>query len=383
MIRRRLLTGALAGALAFTTAGTSLLVSADTRFAVPPPGAPEATPAPPPSPTPTPAPTPPIQVTRGRAEPDQGRPLRWLLAAQNDSGGWGEGLRTQPDVATTAISALALLRLEGSSVAGAERGQPRRAVTRAIEYIVAAAERAPEGEIAIERPNTQPQRKLGRFIDTFVGAQFLAEALEKHGKQAHISDVPRTRKALQNLVARIERAQRPDGSYQVGGWAPVLSSAFANEGLEAAERAGAKVNVEVLAKGDRYMLNNYNPKSRSFDTRAAAGVGLYAVAGAAKSAVRAKKTETAAGRAALAHLNDDRFVRGFGSYGGEEHVSYMLTTEALAKTGGKAWAAWSGDIRRRLAVIQRPDGTWRGDHCITSTTFCTAASLITLAIHRA
>ena len=33
-----------------------------------------------------------------------------------------------------------------------------------------------------------------------------------------------------------------------------------------------------------------------------------------------------------------------------------------------------------LAAIQREDGTWRGDHCITSTTFCTAASLITLAV---
>jgi len=37
-------------------------------------------------------------------------------------------------------------------------------------------------------------------------------------------------------------------------------------------------------------------------------------------------------------------------------------------------------IRARLAAIQRENGTWRGDHCITSTTFCTAASLITLAI---
>jgi len=35
---------------------------------------------------------------------------------------------------------------------------------------------------------------------------------------------------------------------------------------------------------------------------------------------------------------------------------------------------------RATGQIQRQDGTWRGDHCITSTTFCTAASLITLAV---
>jgi hypothetical protein len=58
----------------------------------------------------------------------------------------------------------------------------------------------------------------------------------------------------------------------------------------------------------------------------------------------------------------------------------MLSTEAFAKSGGDDWAKWSKSIRTRLASIQREDGTWRGDHCITSTSFCTAASLITLAI---
>ena len=46
----------------------------------------------------------------------------------------------------------------------------------------------------------------------------------------------------------------------------------------------------------------------------------------------------------------------------------------------KVGSGFRKDIRARLAAIQRENGTWRGDHCITSTTFCTAASLITLAI---
>jgi hypothetical protein len=72
-------------------------------------------------------------------------------------------------------------------------------------------------------------------------------------------------------------------------------------------------------------------------------------------------------------------MRGFGSYGGEEHVSYMLTAEAKATLGGDEWVAFRKSIHARLAAIQRENGTWRGDHCITSTAFCTAASLITLA----
>ncbi len=58
----------------------------------------------------------------------------------------------------------------------------------------------------------------------------------------------------------------------------------------------------------------------------------------------------------------------------------MLTAEAKAVLGGAEWAEFHKNIRARLAAIQRENGTWRGDHCITSTTFCTAASLITLAI---
>jgi hypothetical protein len=331
-----------------------------------------------------------VVPARGRTEPELARPLRWLLEAQNADGGWGDGMRTPPDVATTAITGLALLRLEEMRGQGAGAKQlvsatasPRReAVRKAVAYVTAAVERAPADQIPIERAGTQPQRKLGRNIDTFVGAQFLAEALQRL-RPLDGRERARIKAALQACVKRIERAQNADGSYEKVGWAPILSSAFANEGLEAAERAGAKVDVEVLARGDRYMLSNYDPKTRGFKTGASAGVGLYAVAGAAKSAVRSRRTQTPAARAAFEKLGDDRFVRGFGSYGGEEHVSYMLTTEALARTGGKAWAAWSKDIRQRLASIQRENGTWRGDHCITSTTFCTAASLITLAIKQA
>jgi hypothetical protein len=85
-------------------------------------------------------------------------------------------------------------------------------------------------------------------------------------------------------------------------------------------------------------------------------------------------------KAAAAELANDRVLRGFGTYGGEEHVSYMLTAEAKASAGPSEFAEWNKQMRMRLASIQREDGTWRGDHCITSTTFCTAASLITLAV---
>jgi hypothetical protein len=160
----------------------------------------------------------------------------------------------------------------------------------------------------------------------------------------------------------------------------VLSSAFAARGLYVAKDAGASVAAKSLARSEEYMLRGYDKERKAFRTDDAAGVALYQAAGSLDAAARGGKMAEAPAQAARAHLEDEAFVRGFGSYGGEEHVSYLLSTEAFAKAGGDDWGKWSKSIRARLASIQRADGTWRGDHCITSTSFCTAASLITLAI---
>jgi len=316
---------------------------------------------------------PPPQEQPARAEPDLGRPLRWLLRAQGDDGGWGTEAGAPADVATTSLSGIALLRL-------AKQGQGESLVEptrRALLYVVRAVERAPAPDAYIQPEGTQPQRKLGRGIDTFLAAQFLGEALP--GMPAG-NDRERARVALDRIVAKIQLLQRDDGSFAKDGWAPVLSSAFAARGLYVAKDAGASVAAKSIARSEEYMLRGYDKGKKAFRTDDAAGVALYQAAGSLDAAARSGKLAEAPAQAARAHLEDEAFVRGFGSYGGEEHVSYLLSTEAFAKAGGEDWAKWSKSIRARLAGIQREDGTWRGDHCITSTSFCTAASLITLAI---
>ncbi len=318
------------------------------------------------------------------AEPDMRRPLDWLIAAQNDDGSWGDGAKDpHPDVATTALAGLALARLGHTG----SRGEYQERTRRAVAYVASAVERAPQDEIAINPPSTLPQRKLGRNIDTFIAAQFLAEVLPtlRGPLQA------RAERALGSVVKRIERAQAKDGSYSRDGWAPLLASAFANNGLYAAQRAGARVDKDVLARGQAGLVGKYDDKTKTFGVSDAAGVQLYSVAASVMAAAQVaqsgapaspelKRRAEEARKAGTAQLSNESVLRGFGSYGGEEHVSYMLTAEAKASLGGGEWAGFRKDIRARLAAIQRENGTWRGDHCITSTTFCTAASLITLAI---
>ena len=327
------------------------------------------------------------QPDSGRTEPDVNRPLAWMIAAQNTDGSWGAEVHSQsPDVATTSIAGIALLRMGHTGT----RGEFQANTRRAVEYVMGAVERAPADQIAVQDPGTLPQRKLGRNIDTYVAAQFLSEALPTLPSGLR----GRAEAALANCVRRIERAQTADGSFAKDGWAPLLSSAFAANGLHAAASAGAAVDARKLARADANLMGKYDQRSGKFDSRESAGVDLYAAAASVVAAARVQEAKPGTvlaepqlqlrakevANGASPQLSNERLLRGFGTYGGEEHVSYMLVAEAKATAPADEFAAWNKQMRARLAQIQREDGTWRGDHCITSTTFCTAASLITLAV---
>ena len=82
--------------------------------------------------------------------------------------------------------------------------QPR--TRRAVDYVVSAVQRAPPDQIAVQEPGTLPQRKLGRNVDTYIAAQFLAEAL---------ATLPRDRRApaeaalAECVRRRADEHQRP------------------------------------------------------------------------------------------------------------------------------------------------------------------------------
>ncbi len=305
---------------------------------------------------------------------DTSRPMKWMIEAQGPDGGWGTEKGAPPDVATTAISTIALIRA-GHTLSGGEHEQ---AVRKGVDFIVKAIERVPHETLEIQGPGTQPQAKLGRYIDTYLAAQALGEA--SPGANT-FEDRRKVSGALDIVIGKVLALQRRDGSFAGEGWAPVLSSAFAHGGLYAARAAGSRVvTTESIEKANKAMEAQYDARKKQFDGSKSAGVPLYSAGASLGAAARNGQVDGEAAKAARAAIQDEAFLRGFGTYGGEEHVSYMMTSEALAKVGGKEWTKWDKNIRERLTRIQRQDGTWRGDHCITSTTFCTAASLITLAI---
>src|SRR5580704_9321131 len=156
--------------------------------------------------------------------------LKWLVSTQGKDGGWGQdggetsyvrqGERLESngnDVANTAVVAEALLHTGSTPT----RGQYREPLARAVQFVLAHVEQSPtDGLTVTDLRGTQIQRKLGPYIDTFMAAKLLAELDGDMGTQQTNA---RVRQDLQKCVAKIEKSQLQDGSWNIaGGWAPIL-----------------------------------------------------------------------------------------------------------------------------------------------------------------
>jgi hypothetical protein len=349
---------------------------------------------------------------------------RWLASVQGADGGWGqdggaaahirqgESLESPGnDVANTAVAALALLH------AGP---QYRPQVERALNFILQNVEASPAEGLSITKVNqTQIQRKLGPYIDTFLATRLLAEV---DGMWAGLNQA-RVRRGLEKCVAKIEHNQMSDGSWNVGGgWAPLLGTSLASRSLYEARQKGVKIDSQVLARADTYTLNNQKNQTAAgagvgggIGTGTGAGIGrgtateTVSVDGLGRSARVATLSAASAGVAlyqdaqALEQLSrtaadrqknakeisainrklsDAQFVEGFGSIGGEEFFSYLNISDSLKRTGGKEWNEWSAKITDKILKLQNNDGTWAGHHCITGRVAVTSAALLNLTLDR-
>lgn len=353
--------------------------------------------------------------------------LAWLAAAQFENGGWGAGSHSrqeirdpravQIDPATTAFSAMALLRA-GNTL---EEGQYSRNVSKALSYLLEIVEASPDkGTNITTLTGTQPQAKMGQNIDVTFCAQFFSRILRHTTEDSKLNN--RVKGALEKCLRKIERGQASDGSWSGGGWAGVLQSSMANSALEAAQGAGLKVDDAVLNRSRDYQKSNIDLKTGAVRTESAAGISLYSITSnqrataaeardAEQSIEEAKKKGLLSGDAAVskeslvvaghsekdaqrladAHkqnktaqrmLNDEAVMSGFGNNGGEEYLSYMMTAESMVITKDSEYNSWYKSMSRRLEKIQEGNGSWTGHHCITSPVFCTSAVVMTLTADR-
>jgi hypothetical protein len=327
---------------------------------------------------------------------------RWLASVQGTDGGWGQdggnsNVRqdvrlesTGNDIANTALAALALLR-------AGDKYRPN--VERAVDFVVGRVERSPVDGLAIRdvKQETQVQRKLGPFIDTFVASMLLARVDGTFANSANV----RIRSALEKCVAKIERNQMADGSWNfAGGWAPVLGTSLASRSLYEAGKKGVAVSRDVMTRADAYTLNAR--KDTPSTTGAGAGVvrhfagggtplsasgqvPLYHDAQALEQLSRTPESRRQNAKEIAAinkKLSDSTFVEGYGSMGGEEFFSYLNVSDSLKRSGGREWAEWKSKITQKILKLQNDDGTWAGHHCITGRCAVTSAAILNLISDR-
>ncbi len=201
----------------------------------------------------------------------------------------------------------------------------------------------------------------------------------------------------------------------------MLQSSLANNAIETAKDKGANVDEKKLEKSRNYQKGNYDAKSSSAKTEDAAGIMLYSISGSARASAKesrmakekiaqakkqgvipesapvtaenlekagmnktdAMKYEAAyeINQSAKYKAQQEDVMSGFGNNGGEEFLSYLQTGEGLIMAKDVEWKKWYDNVRGKLVRTQNQDGSWNGHHCITSPVFCTATSLLILAVN--
>lgn len=336
----------------------------------------------------------------------------WLLEAQSPDGGWGSGSHAyqevrdphavQTDPATTSFAAMALMKAGGKLATNPYKKEIMKALDRLLKDIDA---RPDNGRIT-SLTGTQPQIKLGIHIDASMALQFLTSMKDQVQDPALESKID---KAAKICIDLIQKSQNSDGGWAGGGWAPVLQSAMANNALEQAQ-SKYDVDEKAIENSRKYQANNIS--ADGVKAGDAAGVELYAAVSAQRATASEAKDVQAvlpasvltgklqdeatiskalqdkgigrdkANQMAKSYtvnqistqaLEKDDIWSGFGNNGGEEYLSYMMTSEALDHQDHNKWLKWKQEIEPKFKGTQNPNGSWSGQHCITSPVFCTAA----------
>lgn len=353
--------------------------------------------------------------------------LAWLAQSQSPAGGWGAGSHSRQDIrdpravkldpATTAFTTMAFIR-SGNTL---KTGKYSENVRKAVEYLLGVVEGSPENHPNVtEIIGTQPQAKLGQYIDATMCAQLFTRILVYEFDDTVLEQ--RVKDALAKCLRKIESQQQTDGSFKGGSWAGVLQSTMANNALEAADNFSFDVDKKVLDKSREYQSKNVDGNTGSVKTDAAAGVSLYTYSSTSRATaketreaelliedakergdldgdaevtvenlekagvkkdkaeryVAAKKSNEQARR----QLQNDKVIAGYGNNGGEEFLSHMMTSESMVITGGDDWDKWNTKMHNLMSKVQNPNGSWSGHHCITSPVFCTSAVVMCLTVDR-
>ena len=291
--------------------------------------------------------------------------LDWLEKTQNGDGGCGIDIGQESDIGTTATVGLALMANGATPIEGVGSGMLRR-IKR---YLMIQTESMPQNDITA-KTGTQLQNKIGRHAHSFFAGLFFSQIMGQGENTGPI------RLALKRVVSAIVRAQDEKGSWGSQSWAPVLGTVMGWVSLRSAHSAGLAVGA-APQKTARHLMtqmkSNLNGNQGWMHTlyKNATGIRVLYEMEQEENPVAVKAFQEV-----LRVITKDNTP--FTQAGGEEFLAFHLITETMLKKGGDDWNAWFPVVRDKIVNVQNRDGSWTGHHCITSPTFCTAASILVL-----
>lgn len=305
--------------------------------------------------------------------------LRWLLAAQNTDGSWGDNAGSRGEIGNTSIALLALIA-HGSTPT---RGPHYRAVRRGLDWVRRRTRGYGNDAVVLDR-QTLLQAKLGPNADLYLVTLLYSQVI---GHNVDRLEDELMQFELAAMADRIAAAQKPNGEWETS-YEPMLTTICAWLALRQAAAAGVAIRQASPQKVVDYLRNHCLEKStgvfreqkwnrqerfvtQSGGVRVLTGSGL----GQTQDCQRAI--------AVILKMKFDQDVGG--ATGGEEFLGALFATQGLflehqPGATDDVFPVWYDRIVKALIACQNKDGSWQGHHCITGRVFCTACSILTMLV---
>ena len=304
----------------------------------------------------------------------------FLLGTQNPDGGWGTSQGSRSTVADTSIALMALLR-SGENFKSSSNAQKMRL---AKKYLTSRIMESNDNDLTVKDSSPLIASKLGPNKDLFFATWALAESLESPLSSKEKKVVRRAiEKAMKKIRANLIPSSKSSGvrSQYFGG---ALGAAVELRAIERAISAGVLPESKL-----KQFLMNLDPESIQANSNyalydEASKISIQYDLEMIKGMLKGRRERPAPSKeleAAIRSLDNfstkSQFIQGFGSLGGEEMLSYQLISDALAVGGVDQFNKWQQHITGVIDAAKNPDGSIVGKHCITGTTFPTAAGILT------
>jgi hypothetical protein len=305
-----------------------------------------------------------------RASADRG--LRFVLAAQNRDGSWGDEPGMAGDVGNTAFAALALLATNNTPT----RGEHAFALRRAVDWLMLKT-RGFDSSPPSFRMGTLLQRKLGENADLYLVCVCYSQLV---GMNVDGTDDTRMRGELSGMCRSIAALQKSNGVWETS-YEPMLTTVLAWLSLQQSAAVGVTIEhaspqkaleylrKDCLEKGTGVFREAHWGNNERFVTQAG-GLRVFYGMGIDDTDDAQRATQV------VLRMRFDQDVGG--AQGGEEFLGALFATQALFLQHRGPWEQWQPKIARALLACQNADGSWNGHHCITGRVFCTSASVMTL-----